>query len=143
MANSTIWWLLAGAAVGVELVTGTFYLLMVAIGLAAGAIAAHLGFGPTLQLAVVAVVGLAATLVLRQMRGRQPASEPAESNRDVNLDVGERVQVDIWAADDTGRVNYRGASWQVRLAPGAIRAPGPHRVVAVDGSVLVVSPVTA
>jgi hypothetical protein len=32
MADSTVWWLLAGAAVAVELLTGTFYLLMLAIG---------------------------------------------------------------------------------------------------------------
>ena len=35
MAQSTLWWLLAGTAVGVELATGTFYLLMLALGLAA------------------------------------------------------------------------------------------------------------
>ena len=43
MAESTIWWLLTGTAVAVELVAGTFYLLMLAIGLAAGALAAHVG----------------------------------------------------------------------------------------------------
>ena len=37
MAHSTVWWLVAGAAVALELMTGTFYLLMLAIGLAAGA----------------------------------------------------------------------------------------------------------
>ena len=36
MAESTIWWLLAGAAVALELVTGTFYLLMLAVGLGRG-----------------------------------------------------------------------------------------------------------
>ena len=36
MAMSTIWWLLAGGAVALELFTGTFYLLMVALGLGAG-----------------------------------------------------------------------------------------------------------
>ena len=41
MAESTIWWLMAGSAVAVELVTGTFYLLMLAIGLASAALAAH------------------------------------------------------------------------------------------------------
>ena len=45
MAESTIWWLCAGAAVAVELLTGTFYLLMLATGLAAAAVAAHLGAG--------------------------------------------------------------------------------------------------
>ena len=41
MSESTIWWLLAGAAVAAELVTGTFYLLMLTVGLVAGAIAAY------------------------------------------------------------------------------------------------------
>jgi membrane protein implicated in regulation of membrane protease activity len=45
MAQSTLWWLLAGTAVGVELATGTFYLLMLALGLAAAAVAAHMGGG--------------------------------------------------------------------------------------------------
>ena len=46
MSESTLWWLLAGAAVGLELVTGTFYLLMIALGLGAAAMAAHLGLAP-------------------------------------------------------------------------------------------------
>ena len=40
MEASTIWWLAAGAVVVAELLTGTFYLLMVAVGLAAAALAA-------------------------------------------------------------------------------------------------------
>ena len=36
MSMATFWWVLAGAAVAVELATGTFYLLMIALGLAAG-----------------------------------------------------------------------------------------------------------
>ena len=31
--TSTLWWLVAGALVAAELLTGTFYLLMLAIGL--------------------------------------------------------------------------------------------------------------
>src|SRR4051812_27561205 len=57
MADSTTWWLLAGAAVAVELLTGTFYLLMLGIGMAAGALAAHAGAGRATQLVVAAVVG--------------------------------------------------------------------------------------
>src|SRR3954451_22546111 len=57
MAESTVWWLLAGAGVAVELVTGTFYLLMVASGLAAGALAAHVGAQMPIQLVTAAVVG--------------------------------------------------------------------------------------
>jgi membrane protein implicated in regulation of membrane protease activity len=42
MAESSIWWLMTGAAVAIELVTGTFYLLMFAVGLAAAAVALSL-----------------------------------------------------------------------------------------------------
>ncbi len=41
MDDSTLWWLLTGALVALELITGTFYLLMLAIGAAAAALAAH------------------------------------------------------------------------------------------------------
>ena len=34
MEESTIWWLLAGGLVVAELLTGTFYLLMLAVGVA-------------------------------------------------------------------------------------------------------------
>ncbi|MDO9198743.1 NfeD family protein, partial [Rhodoferax sp.] len=43
MAESTIWWVLAGAVVAIELATGTFYLLMLSVGLVAAAISAHAG----------------------------------------------------------------------------------------------------
>ena len=59
---STLWWLMAGVAVATELLTGTFYLLMLAIGLAAGALAAHAGLGTTAQILVRAVVGASTVL---------------------------------------------------------------------------------
>jgi len=38
--GSTLWWVIAGTLVALELATGTFYLLMLALGAAAGALAA-------------------------------------------------------------------------------------------------------
>ena len=43
LSAATGWWVAAGIAIAAELGTGTFYLLMIAFGLAAAAIAAHLG----------------------------------------------------------------------------------------------------
>ena len=57
MEASTIWWLAAGAVVVAELLTGTFYLLMVALGLVAAALAAHLGLASALQMVSAAIVG--------------------------------------------------------------------------------------
>ena len=137
MAESTIWWLIAGATVAVELVTGTFYLLMIAIGLAAGAVAAHLGAGFNLQLLVVALVASATVGAWHFYRARQPRDMKASANRDVNLDIGETVQVDAWNADGTATVKYRGANWTV-LSAAVEHATGQHRVKEVTGNRLVV-----
>ena len=138
MSESTIWWLLAGVAVAVELATGTFYLLMVATGLAAAAVAAHLGASTSVQLITAAVVGSATVGIAHFVRGRGPEALPPGTNPDVNMDVGETVQVDDWQADGTALVRYRGAQWAVVQAAGATPSAGPHRIREVVGSKLVV-----
>jgi membrane protein implicated in regulation of membrane protease activity len=141
--TSTMWWLAAGALVAAELATGTFYLLMVALGCVAGAVAAHAGIGPTAQMVVAALLGAGATTVLYLRRRRLPAAAPAESNRDVNLDIGQAVHVAHWAHDGSARVHYRGASWAVRFAGSDAPAPGEHVIVALNGNELRVAPAAA
>ncbi|MES2952102.1 MAG: NfeD family protein [Pseudomonadota bacterium] len=138
MAQSTLWWLLAGTAIGIELVTGTFYLLMLAVGLAAAAVSAHMGTSFTSQIVVAAVVSAGTVLGWRHYRKSQPLSLPANANRDVNLDIGETVQVDAWNPDGTSTVKYRGASWAVASVSGGSLAAGSHQVVEVIGSRLIV-----
>ena len=65
ISPATIWWILAGVSVALELATGTFYLLLLALGFAAGAVGAHLGLGTTAQIVVAAVVGSGATALWR------------------------------------------------------------------------------
>ena len=141
-STATFWWVAAGAAVAIELATGTFYLLMIALGLAAGALAAHLGLPFSGQVIVAALFGGGATAVWHWRRFSQPRSAPAHENRDVNLDIGERVTVAEWGTDRTARVQYRGSAWTVRLAPGAEAAPGEYRVTAVEGNWLVLAPLS-
>lgn len=143
MQHSTLWWLMAGAMVAAELVTGTFYLLMLAAGLAAGALAAHAGLPITAQLVAASCVGVAGVFSCHSLRRRRMAAvQPAASNRDVNLDVGETVQVGAWNADGTAQVRYRGAQWTVVLRGGpagaATALPGTYRVAEVVGNRLVV-----
>ena len=138
MAESTLWWLLTGAAVAVELLSGTFYLLMLAIGLAAAALAAHLGVASNLQFVVAALVGGGAVVGWHLVRLRRPRELPAAANRDVNLDIGETVQVTHWNPDGTTMVKYRGAQWTAVPAPGSIPVAGAHRIREVVGSRLVV-----
>jgi membrane protein implicated in regulation of membrane protease activity len=143
LSTATFWWVLAGVAVAAELTTGTFYLLMIALGLASGAVSAHLGLSPTLQITMAAVVGGGATALWHWRRMKQPRSAPAPENRDVNLDIGERVQVDAWGADLTTRVSYRGSMWTARLLQGSPALPGQHLVKAVEGNWLVLVPASS
>jgi len=139
----TLWWLAAGALVAAELATGTFYLLMVALGCAAGALAAHAGLSGTTQVVAAALLGLFATAAWRLHRARQPRVLPAQNNRDVNLDIGSAVRVEQWQADGSARVQYRGATWSVRYAGGGTPQPGQHVIVALQGSELRVAPADA
>lgn len=138
MAQPTIWWLLAGAAVAVELLTGTFYLLMIAVGLVAAALAAHLGCGPVLQILAAGLVGGGSVVACHLKRDRSRTEPPAQANANVNLDIGETVQVSSWNHDGTAIVQYRGANWTVVHRPGVSPALGAHRVIEVVGSRLLV-----
>ena len=141
MTQSSIWWLLAGGAVAIELVTGTFYLMMIALGLAAAALATHLGAGSATQIIIAAVVGGGSVLVWRGIKKKQPATLAASVNADVNLDIGGTVQVDAWGVDGTATVKYRGANWSVahrNTEATATHTAGSHRIVEVIGSRLIV-----
>ena len=142
MAQSTIWWLLAGVAVIVELVSGTFYLLMLAAGLAAAAIASHLGATETVQITVAALVASGAVLGWRAYKMSVPSSRSANANPDVNLDIGATVQIDAWNPDGTANVKYRGANWTVSPEENHPMTTGAHRVVGVLGSRLIVRKIT-
>lgn len=142
LSTATYWWVAAGVLVAVELTTGTFYLLMVALGLAAAALAAHSGAAASVQVATAALVGGGATALWHWRRFKQPRSAHVSENPDANLDIGGRIQVIEWAADRTARVRYRGSDWFARLAPGQAARSGEHTVIAVEGSTLVLQPAT-
>ncbi len=136
MNELLVWLVLAGVLVVFELLTGTFYVLMIAIGMACGAVAAWLGFGLPVQMVVAAVVGVIATGLLHRSRLGRPARGDAASDPNVNIDIGQSVQVDTWA-NGRARVMYRGAMWDVQLAPGALAEAGYFRIVEVQGNRLV------
>ena len=75
MSDWTLWLMAAGTLVILELFTGTFYLLMIAMGLAVGALAALAGGGMTLQIvasAVASVVAIGALQARRKRHARMP-----------------------------------------------------------------------
>jgi len=139
----SLWWLAVGALVAAELATGTFYLLMLALGAAAGAMAAYAGVDSETQITAASAVGGGAVVVWHFVRRLRPKTAPAERNRDVNIDIGQRLQVTSWDAEGTARVPYRGAQWAVRFAGNGSPTPGEYVIVALDGNELRVAPVGA
>jgi len=138
MAESTVWWLLTGGAVAIELLSGTFYLLMVAIGLAAAALSAHLGAAPSLQIITAALAGGGAVFAWHLRETRRPREMPAQANSNVNLDIGETVHIGHWNPDGTADVHYRGARWTAIHRGGVSPGAGAHRVAELVGNRLLV-----
>lgn len=135
------WFGLAALALIGEVASGgTFYLLLVALGMAGGGIAASLGADLAWQLAACAAAALLGLLVLRRTGVLKKREVNAARNADVNLDIGQIVQVDAWTPAGSTRVWYRGAHWQARLAPGAPREPGAHVITEIRGTQLILAP---
>jgi membrane protein implicated in regulation of membrane protease activity len=120
VSSGLVWWIATGALLIVELTTGTFYLLMIALGCAAGGVAHLVGLPVSGQLAFAALVALAAVTALRRSpygRRQRRGAKDATRDADVILDIGQTLRVANWI-DGRARVTYRGAEWDVELEPG-------------------------
>jgi membrane protein implicated in regulation of membrane protease activity len=131
------WFVLALALAGGELLTSTFYLLVLGGAAAAGGLVALAGGPPAVQLLVAAALGAAGSLWLRRVRARNAAA--AGVDRIQHPDLGQVVRVDGWTPSRTGRAQYRGAVWDVDLAPGEPAEPGEFVIRAIESNRLVVA----
>ena len=137
-------WLWFGAAAAfllLEMVTGTFYLLLIALGLAASGAATYFGWTLALQIIsgmVVSLAGLAAVYHHRKSKGYKATQYDAN----INPDIGKRVTVLAWNDNGTARVFYRGANWSAEIATNETMQPGEHIIQSVHGLVLVLRPYT-
>lgn len=138
MAESSVWWVLTGLAVAVELMTGTFYLLMFAVGLAAAALAAHLGVSVSMQFVIASLVGGGAVIAWHFLRSKKEIGKHAEFNSDANMDIGQSVYIETWLPDGTSSIKYRGSTWTAQLQPGSASDVGNYGIEQVVGSRLIV-----
>ena len=137
MSEPSFWLVLAGLLLVAEMLTGTFYLLLIGVGASLGALAAWLGAGLELQIGAAAAFSAVATVVLYQQRKiRTNADGPATHDL---LDAGNVVHVHAWGGEDLApsqtRVSYRGAQWSA-ISIDAQPSTGAHRIVRVNGSTL-------
>ena len=106
--DSALAWLVAGIVlIVVELVSGTFYLLVLGVAAVVAAGVAYAGGGFLTQVIVAGLIAVAGVLWIRGRKRAMttPAMPP--------LDVGQPVTLDSWINRDDrlARVKYRDALW--------------------------------
>ncbi|MDX1668533.1 MAG: NfeD family protein, partial [Limnobacter sp.] len=111
MTEPTFWLVLAGVLVVAEIMTGTFYLLIVAVGALLGALTAYLGYPIEVQIGSGAVFAIIASLVLQSSRKKSQLDDGARNDK---LDLGNLIEVKEWDANGMAKVLYRGAHWQAQ-----------------------------
>ncbi len=134
MAIYIYWFLLALVLFGVEMATGTFYLLVISLALAVGGVAALLGLGVPAQFVLAALIGIIGIVMLRGWKGSR-----ASDASNLSLDVGQHVKVLTWRDDGTARVLYRGAAWDAELDISDAAHEGVFYIKEMRGSILVLT----
>jgi len=133
-------WVVAGLALVIaELVTGTFYLLVIGFGAFAGAAVAWFEGGFVAQAIVSGLIAVAGAYVVHLWYMRQPRTKEGSNF----LDRGQPVVLEGWANETAriARVKYRGTTWEARLArPEEHPSPGTTLYIeGQDGNTLVIA----
>lgn len=135
--TATVWWICALVTLGCELMSGTLYLLVVALALAGGGLAALTGAGNDAQFVVASVTGLLAYAAVRGWKRRHPPT--AQSAADADADLGQTVRIVRVDDDGHARVTFRGAEWDARIIGPAPAVGATARIVGRDGNRLDIS----
>ena len=132
--ESYVYWIIAAILlVTVELLTGTFYLLVLGCAAVGAALVASLGMGFGLQVAAALVVAVAGVLLVHRYRTGATSVAGAANT----IDVGQRVTIESWINEGEGlaRVHYRGTLWDARVIGDRGRGP-IYYIRSVDGNML-------
>ena len=118
METWVIWVVVGFALVIAELVTGTFYLLVIALGFFVASACAGLGANFLVQAVVGSAVALVGGWLVHHWHEAHRLKDAGRSNL---LDRGQAVVLEGWTNESAGiaRVRYRGASWDARVTPSS------------------------
>lgn len=136
MEGSLVWAAIGLVLVITELVTGTFYLLMLGVASFGAALTAWLGLNFAVQSIVAVVTAATGCYGIRLYRAKNRARQMAP------IDTGMPANFEAWVdlPARLARVRYRGASWDARVDGAEPLEPGSTvYVLAVDGNTLRVS----
>ena len=135
MSNHLIWMLLAGLLLVGEMLSGTFYLLVIALAFCLSALLAWLGSPLALQLLAAAIFSLGG---LGWLWRKRRASANQNNAPDNLLDIGQQVTILQWHTPSHARVRHRGTDWDAELSSGRADADA-FFIVGIRGSTLLLS----
>ena len=133
MEHAIVWAVAGLVLVIVEVMTGTFYLLMLGIAAFGAALAAWLGWEFPVQSIVAAILAAIGCYGVHLYREKNRAQQMPP------IDAGMPASFESWldAGARLARVRYRGASWDARVEGAEALEPGATvYVLAADGSTL-------
>ncbi|MBX3039599.1 MAG: NfeD family protein [Bdellovibrionaceae bacterium] len=135
MEMSTLWIVIGIVLVIGEMLTGGFFLLFIALGAFAGALASSLGAPFFAQALVCAVIAVAGGLLLRK-----PIQARLMKTMVVEGDVGKEIHVDQqMPPHQQTRITYQGTSWlATNLDSDALKVGDRAVIVGVDGNILLI-----
>ena len=136
MDPALAWAIIGLVLVIAELLTGTFYLLMLAVAAFGAAATAYFGHHFPAQCIVAVVLAAAGCYAAHLYRAR------VDVKRMPSIDAGMPATFESWldAASRLARVRYRGASWDARVEGSDAIEPGATVfVLAADGNTLKVA----
>ena len=139
METWLIWVVVGFGLVIAELVTGTFYLLVIALGFFAAGACAALNANFIVQAVVGSAVAMVGAWFIHHWHESQRMKDAGKSNM---LDRGQPVVLEGWTNESAGiaRVRYRGASWDARVPQGPHPETGATLYIeGQEGSVLLVA----
>lgn len=136
MEQDLVWAILGLALVVVELMSGTFYLLVLGIAAFGAALAAWLGQPFPVQAVVAAVIAALGCYGVHVWHAKNSTRQMPQ------VDAGQPASFENWVDEGArrARVRYRGASWDALVEGDALVDSGaPLYVVSTYGNTLTVA----
>jgi membrane protein implicated in regulation of membrane protease activity len=125
-----IWVIVGFVLVIAELMSGTFYLLVLGVGAFVAAMVDWAGGSLLVQSIVGGLVAVGGAMLVHHWHGNRG---PADGRSNL-LDRGQPVVLESWSNESAGlgRVKYRGTSWEARFS-NADGRPSPGATLYIDG----------
>ncbi|HXM83466.1 MAG TPA: NfeD family protein [Burkholderiales bacterium] len=136
MDHGLAWTVIGLVLVIAELLTGTFYLVMLGVAAFGAAATAYLGLDFAVQVIVAALVAAIGCYGVHVYRAK------SRTRQIPPIDAGNPARFESWvdAGARLARVRYRGASWDARVEDAETLEPGATvYVLATDGNKLKVT----